>query len=77
MVAEHFRKKISQQAYRYLDKSIDVTISLGVSTLNEETTTAEMLLKKADAALYAAKNAGRNRVVVEKRELEQYYQEIK
>ena len=68
ILAERFRKKISQKAYRYLDKSIDVTISLGVSTLNEETTTAEMLLKKADAALYAAKNAGRNRVVVEKQE---------
>ena len=66
MLAERFRKKISQQAYHYLDRSVDVTISLGVSTFNEETTTAEMLLKKADAALYAAKNAGRNRVVVEK-----------
>ena len=46
--------------------SIYVNISLRVSTLNEETTTAEMLLKKADAGLYAAKNAGRNSVVVEK-----------
>lgn len=65
-LAERFRKKISQKAYRYLGKNLNVTISLGVSTLNEETTTAEMLLKKADAGLYAAKNAGRNRVVAEK-----------
>ena len=28
ILAERFRKKISQKAYRYLDKSIDVTISL-------------------------------------------------
>ena len=46
MVAERSRKKISPQAYRYLDRSVDVTISLGVSTLNEETTTTEMLLKR-------------------------------
>jgi Response regulator containing a CheY-like receiver domain and a GGDEF domain len=49
-----------------MDMSVYVNISLRVSTLNEETTTAEMLLKKAKAALYAAKNTGRNRVVVEK-----------
>jgi PleD family two-component response regulator len=36
-----------------------------------------MLLKKADTALYVTKNAGRNRVEFEKRELEQYYQKIK
>jgi diguanylate cyclase (GGDEF)-like protein len=64
ILAERFRKKISRHTLRYQDISIAITISLGVSTLNEETTTAEMLLKKADAALYAAKNAGRNRVVV-------------
>jgi diguanylate cyclase len=65
-LAERFRKKICQKPYRYLETSVDVTISLGVSTLTQETNTAEMLLKKADAGLYAAKNSGRNRVVVEK-----------
>ena len=65
-LAERFRQKISQKPYRYQDTNIDVTISLGVSTLNEETITAEMLLKKADTGLYAAKDAGRDRVVVEK-----------
>jgi diguanylate cyclase (GGDEF)-like protein len=65
-LAERFRKKISQKPYRYLDRTVNITISLGVSTLNEKTATAQMLLKKADAGLYAAKNAGRNLVVVEK-----------
>jgi PleD family two-component response regulator len=46
--------------------SVYITISLRVSTLNEETTTAEMLLKKANTAPYATKNAGRKRVIVEK-----------
>ncbi len=65
VLAERFRKKVSQKPYRYQDKSVDVTISLGVSTMSNETTTGEMLLKKADTGLYAAKNAGRNRVMVE------------
>jgi diguanylate cyclase (GGDEF)-like protein len=65
-LAERFRKKIAQKTYRYLDKNVNVTISLGVSALNEETTSAEMLLKKADAGLYTAKNGGRDRVVIEK-----------
>ena len=65
-LAERFRKNISQKTYRYQDTNVEVTISLGVSTLTEETATGEMLLKKADTGLYAAKNAGRNRVVVEK-----------
>jgi len=65
-LAERFRQNIAQKPYRYQDKRVEVTISLGVSTLTEEATTAEMLLKKADKGLYAAKHAGRNRVVFEK-----------
>jgi diguanylate cyclase (GGDEF)-like protein len=65
-LAERFRKKIAEEDYNYLDKNIKVTISLGVSTLGEETNTAAMLSQKAAAALSSAKNIGRNRVVVEK-----------
>ena len=41
-----------------------VTISMGVATYPEAGTTSEELVKAADAALYRAKLAGRDRVVV-------------
>ena len=41
-----------------------VTISMGVTTYPDGGTTSEELLKAADAALYKAKLAGRDRVVV-------------
>jgi diguanylate cyclase (GGDEF)-like protein len=41
-----------------------VTISMGVSTYPEAGATSEELLRAADAALYTAKLAGRDRVVV-------------
>jgi diguanylate cyclase (GGDEF)-like protein len=41
-----------------------VTVSLGVAAFPEHGSTAEALLSAADAALYRAKQEGRNRVVV-------------
>ena len=41
-----------------------VTISAGVAAYPEHGTTGETLVQAADAALYRAKNAGRDRVVV-------------
>ena len=40
-----------------------LTISLGLAA-RQETDSAEVLLARADEQLYAAKNAGRNRVSV-------------
>ena len=40
-----------------------ITMSLGVSTFPEDGTDIEELIKKADAAMYAAKEAGRNQTV--------------
>lgn len=41
-----------------------VTVSIGVATLKETTSTGYELVEQADEALYAAKRSGRNRAVV-------------
>ena len=41
---------------------ISITISIGIATLSEDCTSLEALLKRADLALYSAKQKGRNRI---------------
>lgn len=61
--AERFRKAIMEMENNYDNSIIKTTISLGVAGLNEEISSAEMFIKKADEALYRAKREGRNRVM--------------
>jgi two-component system cell cycle response regulator len=65
-VAERIRAEIAGTPFKVGadGKTIDVTISVGVSSLQPPHDSAEALLKRADLALYEAKNGGRNRVVV-------------
>jgi diguanylate cyclase (GGDEF)-like protein len=58
--AETLRKKIEKST----PEDIEVTASFGVSELSKEHSSFESLLRDADSALYAAKNSGRNCVVV-------------
>jgi diguanylate cyclase (GGDEF)-like protein len=44
-------------------KKVGVTISIGVASRDDRTSKAEQVVKRADLALYKAKEAGRNRVV--------------
>ncbi len=44
-----------------MERSYQITISLGVASLREGETT-ELLLSRADEALYQAKHLGRNQV---------------
>ena len=64
-IAERLRSIVEGQPFRLpnSDKTLSVTASLGISTLNSGGDTPEALLKRADTALYQAKNSGRNRVV--------------
>jgi len=65
-VAERLRLQIEQDAFLVSNgaKSLPVTVSVGVATLNRGNgEDAKALLKRADEALYEAKSSGRNRVV--------------
>jgi len=63
-IAERLRSTIEKFKFIYDGKKMAVTISLGVSELDTTTHSPEDLIKKADAALYKSKNAGRNQVSV-------------
>lgn len=58
-VAERMRGAIEQRAFRYGDTDLHVTVSAGAAEA-ALTNDREVLIKRADAALYAAKDAGRN-----------------
>jgi two-component system cell cycle response regulator len=64
-VAERIRAEIEHTAFQIGTggTSINVTVSVGVSSLKRGPDTVEDLMKRADLALYEAKSGGRNRVV--------------
>jgi diguanylate cyclase (GGDEF)-like protein len=63
--AEDLRERAQKLEIRYLEKPLGaVTISLGVATYPARGRTRDELFAAADAALYRAKETGRNRVVV-------------
>ena len=71
-VAQRLRKTIEEtkidisEAHVKNTEFINITISAGVSSYNSEEDTPQSFYQKADAALYDAKNAGRNKVIVYK-----------
>lgn len=59
-LAERLREKFSEIDLGHLPK---ITISLGIAAYPLDGTEIDDLIKKADAAMYAAKQAGRNKVM--------------
>ena len=64
IIAERLRKTIEATAFSAGRSSIRVTISLGVAELDPSAQSHEDLVYRADQALFAAKNAGRNTTYV-------------
>jgi diguanylate cyclase (GGDEF)-like protein len=62
LLAERIRQNIANLVIPVEDSTLKLTISLGTAVLSESES-GEELLKRADEALYQAKNSGRNCVV--------------
>ncbi len=63
-VAERVRMAVAERGFETPElRPLTVTCSVGVALNEHQTDTPEMILKRADVALYRAKREGRNRVV--------------
>ena len=67
LVANRLRKTIADSFVNLTeDIVINITVSLGLACIDENTTTLDSLINRADQAMYVAKNNGRNRVEISK-----------
>ncbi|MFZ5802536.1 MAG: diguanylate cyclase [Candidatus Omnitrophota bacterium] len=63
--AERVRSEIAGMDFEWEGKKLPVTISIGVSQLREGERVPDLMVRRADEALYQAKRTGKNRVCVE------------
>ena len=65
LIAERIREAVSKERFEAGGdcEPLDVTVSIGVSALDDPMDQPDDLLKRADLALYDAKRGGRNRVM--------------
>jgi len=63
-VAERLREEISSAPIQVPGSALNITASFGIATKDENTTDSEILVARADQAMYIAKHRGRNRVAI-------------
>jgi diguanylate cyclase (GGDEF)-like protein len=63
-MAERIRKEIAEHTIQYKNKSINFTVSIGISKLMLDEKSIAEAFSRADSALYQAKNSGRDKVRV-------------
>ncbi|MGV1098882.1 GGDEF domain-containing protein [Thiovibrio sp. JS02] len=62
-VAERFREATCDRKVYVGEQAVHFTVSIGLTCLRADDADLEVVLRRADEALYLAKNGGRNRVV--------------
>jgi len=62
-LAEQIRREVAIRSQEWLQKGEKVTVSIGLAVLPDDSLFPMDLVNRADQALYAAKTAGRDRVV--------------
>ncbi len=63
-LAERMRQSVGALAFANEQGSFQITMSIGISSLQEDDQSPESLIRRADTGLYKAKQTGRNRVVI-------------
>lgn len=61
-VAERVRMYIAEAPVKTHQVSLDVTVSIGIARATDDINYLDKLLRRADSAMYTAKNGGRNRI---------------
>jgi len=64
-VALRIQEKVKEVIVQAEENQIQVTVSIGIAMRNDGDTNLESIYKRADDALYEAKNSGRNRIRIE------------
>ena len=60
--AERLRQRVEAHEFRVASEAIPVTISIGIAAMDDGLREAALFLAAADARLYEARSAGRNRI---------------
>ena len=69
-VAERFRKSIAIRPVKIDNgKEVSITVSIGLSSVNDNVRDIDHLMQRADKALYKAKNSGKNCIRVYERDV--------
>ena len=63
MPIERLRECVAEAAFKVREYNINLTVSIGMAWCESAADTTHDMISRADAALYAAKDSGRNRVV--------------
>lgn len=76
VIVSELRETINRSSLDYAGKTVSVHVSIGISTYPETAETPETILNRADAAMYFAKQNGKNRIVRDSDEVLAYFRKM-